>query len=60
MMDIVKFIEEEEPEGIGSDFIYTHGKIAIPYLTMICLATCFGTVGNVFIIGAVSADKVGN
>ena len=49
---------DKESEFIGSDFIYTNSKTAIPYLIMICLATFFGTVGNVFIIGAVCADKV--
>ena len=43
---------------IGSDYYQEHLGIAVPYLVVLCLATIFGCVGNILVIGAVLIDKV--
>ena len=66
-MDIKYYREEDfsvpknetvDPYEVGSDYIQKHPRIAIPYLVVIILATVTGTVGNIFVIGAVVVNKV--
>ncbi len=66
-MDIVYYRKEDfnvppnesvDPFMVGSDYIQTHPSVAIPYLTVIIMATISGTVGNILVIGAVITNKV--
>ena len=43
---------------IGPDYFYKNMSVSVPYLVVICLATISGTIGNVFVIGAVLVNKV--
>ena len=43
---------------ISDHFIRENLAVAIPYLTLICLFTLSGCVGNMMVIGAVLIHKV--
>ncbi len=68
-MDIVYYRREDRDNGsgdssvdpyvIGSDYIQKNPGVAVPYLSILILATLSGTVGNVMVIGAVITNKVG-
>ena len=49
----VPFIDEGNGTRIGPDFIETNPGAAIPYLTIISIASVGGTLGNVLVICAV-------
>ena len=52
--------QDDDATAAEHDFIKNNPTVAVPYLLMICLATLFGTTGNIFIIGAVLMEKVGH
>ncbi len=53
-------VQDKDPGYIDSTYIRNNMGVAIPYLTVIILATMSGTVGNFLVIGAVMVSKVGN
>ena len=56
-MDIA-YMRDDNDSRIGPDYIHKHSGIAVPYLTVICLAMVVGTMGNCLVIAAVMLDKV--
>ncbi len=51
-------IQNQDSGYIDSTYISKNMWVAVPYLTVIVLATISGTVGNVLVIGAVVVSKV--
>ena len=61
-MDLVymrtEYIPFNETGFIGENFIRENSVIAIPYLTLLCIFTLSGCIGNTMVIGAVLTHKV--
>ena len=53
-----RLLNESSDAVIGPDYFYKTMSLSVPYLVVICLATLLGTVGNIFVIGAVLVNKV--
>ena len=51
-------ILRNETGFVGDNFIRENPVIAIPYLTLLCVFTLSGWVGNMMVIGAVITHKV--
>ena len=43
---------------VGENFIKENSVVAIPYLTLLCIFTLSGCVGNMMVVGAVLTHKV--
>ena len=61
-MDLVymrgEYIPFNETGFVGENFIRENSVIAIPYLTLLCIFTLSGCIGNTMVIGAVLTHKV--
>ena len=63
-MDLVylraEYILFNETGFVSDTFIRENSAVAVPYLTIICIFTMSGCIGNTMVIGAVLTYKLNN
>ncbi len=57
-LELIERIEFESNFSSGYDFIEKNKGIAIPYLSLISLFTCTGTIGNILVLGSLIITQV--